>query len=680
MWAWLAIARHDSFGSNAFDLGYVTQTLWNTANGHPFRFTTLEGVPFSPDDIFDPYYLRRPHSLLAFHVEPILLLIAPLFLLWPDPRLLLVIQSATLAAGGLAAAALAQRRLNSPTAARVFGIAFLLSPTIAAAALSDFHTIALGSTLLMTTIFLFAAGNTRLALFAALLTAITREDTAVAVSVLGLYLFVRSVWSRRRSSESVPEGAAAVTQKTDPLDQSRGPGLVLFAGAGAWALVSFGLIIPFFNGTFSILLDGAEAPGSVFWNRYSWMGKDPFDAIGNMATNPGELLSWLGQGDVLEYLLTVGLNGGVVALLAPGALLIAVPAVLQNALSSFEWMRSGGAHYSVLIVPITLLAAVEGCRRTFNFVDRLKVSGKRWLKGTARGVVLASVLGSAFANHLWLGASPLAGGVSWPEPSSRDHLVRQALAQVPPNAAISATSSIYPHLSIREKAYWFPAIQDAEFLAIDVAGSAHPLEPATLNERVHRLLNQRRYRIETVAPGVVVLARHASQRAAELPEEFFEFARESNAESPASGASSISADFGGYVRIIGYRLDLTPTMTIFGPAAELTTYWRAIRPVPSDLEFIFFLTRLPDGAVIGELRNQAVEPLWHPTSEWSPDGTIVMRVTIPRVEGLDGVGVGVFDPQTDQRLRVNAISGNPVWDNDTMLRVIRFDQELGSVR
>ena len=79
MWAWLAIARHESFGSNAFDLGYVTQTLWNTANGDPFRFTTLEGVPFSPDDIFDPYYLRRPHSLLAFHVEPILLLIAPLF-------------------------------------------------------------------------------------------------------------------------------------------------------------------------------------------------------------------------------------------------------------------------------------------------------------------------------------------------------------------------------------------------------------------------------------------------------------------------------------------------------------------------------------------------------------------------------------------------------------------------
>ena len=691
MWAWLAIARHESFGSNAFDLGYITQTLWNTANGDPFRFTTLEGVPFSPDDIFDPYYLRRPHSLLAFHVEPILLLIAPLLLLWPDPRLLLVLQSATLAAGALAAAALAQTRLNNPTAGRVFGLAFLLSPTIAAAALSDFHTVALGSTLLMTTIFLFAAGRTRLALIAAFLTAIAREDTAVAVSLLGLYLLLRSILSRAKSSKSVsaemppdgessPENVARVTHRTDPLDTQRRPGLILFAGAGIWSIFSFGLIIPFFNGTFSILLDDAEAPGSVFWNRYSWLGKDPFDALGNVIANPAELLSWLVQADVLEYLLTIGLNGGIVALMAPGALLIAVPAVLQNALSSFEWMRSGGAHYSVLIVPITILAAVEGTRRVLNLIDRKGSPRRQVVKGLARGVILASLLGSAFANHIWLGASPLAGEFSWPAPTTRDHMVREALEHVPPNAAISTTSSIYPHLSTRAKAYWFPAIQDAEFVVIDVTGSAHPLEPVSLNERVGRLLNYRRYRIETVAPGVVVLARHASQRAAVLPDQFFEFVWATEAELRETDRNSITADFGGYVRIIGYRLELKPSITIFGPSAELTTYWRAIRPVPSDLEFTFFLTRLPDGAVIGEMKNQAVEPLWYPTSNWEQGETIVMRLTIPRIRGLDGIGVGVFDPQTDQRLRVNAISGNPVWDDDTMLRVIRFEQELASLR
>ena len=415
----------------------------------------------------------------------------------------MVLQSVTLAAGALAAAFLAQRRLNSPTAGRVFGLTFLLSPTIAAAALSDFHTVALGSTLLMTTICLFAAGRTKLALIAALLTAITREDTAVAVSMLGLYLLFRSFLSKDNRSQiasedlppdkkSVPKALDRAARIMDPLDRQRRPGLILFAGAGIWALVSFGLIVPFFNGTISILLDNAEAPGSMFWNRYSWLGKDPFDALWNIVTHPGELLRWLVQGDVLEYFLTLVLNGGIVALLAPGALLIALPAILQNALSSFDWMRSGGAHYSVLIVPITILAGIEGCRRIFKLVDRMGSPHQNVIGGIVRGVILASVLGSAFANHLWLGASPLSRGLSWPAPSARDSMIQHALAHVPPDAAISATSSMYPHLSSRAKAYWFPAIQDAEFVVIDVAGSAHPLEPATLNERVLRLLSQRR--------------------------------------------------------------------------------------------------------------------------------------------------------------------------------------------
>src|SRR5262249_24217446 len=104
----LAIARHDAFESNAFDLGYVTQTLWNTAHGPPFVFTPVDGLPLSPEGALDINRLRTPHSLLAFHVEPLLLLIAPVFAVWPDPRFLLVLQSTALAAGAIAIAALAR--------------------------------------------------------------------------------------------------------------------------------------------------------------------------------------------------------------------------------------------------------------------------------------------------------------------------------------------------------------------------------------------------------------------------------------------------------------------------------------------------------------------------------------------------------------------------------------------
>ena len=50
----LAQARHDNLRTNAFDLGYISQTLWNTAHGEPLRLTVLEGATFRPEGL-DPF-------------------------------------------------------------------------------------------------------------------------------------------------------------------------------------------------------------------------------------------------------------------------------------------------------------------------------------------------------------------------------------------------------------------------------------------------------------------------------------------------------------------------------------------------------------------------------------------------------------------------------------------------
>ena len=104
MWAiftgLLAVGRHMNLQTNAFDLGYVSQALWYDAHGEPFRFTTIQGVSALLEGV-DPSRIRHPHWLLAFHVEPALLLLAPLYRLWPDPRLLLWLQAAVVAAGAL---------------------------------------------------------------------------------------------------------------------------------------------------------------------------------------------------------------------------------------------------------------------------------------------------------------------------------------------------------------------------------------------------------------------------------------------------------------------------------------------------------------------------------------------------------------------------------------------------
>src|SRR5205085_11777076 len=116
----LAVARDDNLRTNAFDLGYISQALWNTAHGEPFRLTVLEGATFRPEGL-DPSRIRRPHSYLAFHVEPIDLPLAALYALSPDPRLLLWLQAVVVGLGALPAAWLGARPVGGWPAGVAFG-------------------------------------------------------------------------------------------------------------------------------------------------------------------------------------------------------------------------------------------------------------------------------------------------------------------------------------------------------------------------------------------------------------------------------------------------------------------------------------------------------------------------------------------------------------------------------
>lgn len=669
-WTSLAIERHNAFNSNAFDLGYITQALWYTAHGQPFRFTTLEGIHFSPEVGLDPTQFHRPYSLLAFHVEPLLLAVTPVFAIWPDARLLLAIQGFGLALGALAAGALARRRLGNNLAAAVFGAAYLLSPSIAAAALSDFHAVALGSSLLMLALYALAAGHRRVAIAAALLAAAAREDAAVIIAGLGAYLWLRAALANRlarRSSESdLALSPQTATRQSDPLDTYAREGLGLVVGAGGWSVVAFGLITPFFNGTIHALLNHATGNGSIFWHRYSWLGDSPVFALRNVVVDPRRLAAWFGQRDVIAYLGTLLLSSGGLALLAPEALLAGIPVVLENALSSFDWMRSGGAHYSTMLVPIFVFAGIEGTRRLIQLIGTSTA-----LTRSISILPLVIVLGASAANHLWLGASPLVTPTqTWSTPGPREAAVEAIIATIPPTASISATSAIYPHLAGRARAYWFPAVQDADYVAIDVAASTDPVPPGEILASVSNLLVSGKYGVEASAPGFVLLRRGAADD--RIPAGLADFARATAADLTQETRLS-SIRFSDRLSLDGYRLRQLPTLTVFGPTLELTTFWHVDRPLASDLSFVFYPTRRSDGAIVGTVQDQAAAAIWYPPTSWRPAETVALTVRIERENELQAVGVAAIDPQSQNPLPVTTGPGGVTWNDSTVAQVVRLD-------
>src|SRR6185312_16475747 len=80
----LSIARHDAFFSG-FDLGNMDQTIWQTLHSYFFSLTGQNGIV----------------SRFSIHADIILILLTPLYYIWDNVRLLLIVQSLLLALGSI---------------------------------------------------------------------------------------------------------------------------------------------------------------------------------------------------------------------------------------------------------------------------------------------------------------------------------------------------------------------------------------------------------------------------------------------------------------------------------------------------------------------------------------------------------------------------------------------------
>ena len=132
------ILRYTTFKATAFDLGNMDQAVWNTLHGHPFGFTNQGSNWFG-----------QPIRL-AQHVEPIIFLLALLYVYHADPQILLIFQTLALAAGALPTFLLTRKYIPFfPLLASVMSMAYLAAPALIGMNLYDFHPVALATPLLL---------------------------------------------------------------------------------------------------------------------------------------------------------------------------------------------------------------------------------------------------------------------------------------------------------------------------------------------------------------------------------------------------------------------------------------------------------------------------------------------------------------------------------------------------
>ena len=396
----LSILRDRAFDTGRFDLGNMVQAVWSTAHGHPLRITNLHG-----DQV----------SRLAAHVDPILVLFAPLWWIWPSPAMLLVVQAAAVALGAFPVFWLARKHLGDERAALGFALVYLLLPAVQWLTLNEFHPVALACPLLL---FAFRyLDDDRLVPFAvfAVLAAATKEEIALVVAGFGIWYAV----GRRRPAV--------------------GAGIV--AAGGLWFALAVGVVMPHFN----------HGGASSFYGRYRDVGGTPGGVLRTAVTHPVRLVNKAFDNRSLHYLarLLVPLAG--LFLAAPLVLVAALPELALNLLSSVSTQTSIHFHYTAGLIPPLVVASVLGAGRL------TRGSPRRAVAVAALAIAVALVenyrLGAMFQAHASV--------------SAHDRIAARALRLVPSGAVVSATNTLGAHLSARRRILSFPLVADATWVAVD---------------------------------------------------------------------------------------------------------------------------------------------------------------------------------------------------------------------
>lgn len=630
-----AIARHERLNSSGYDLAIKAQVIWNTLQGRWFD-SSIEVQHYLGD-----------------HVQLVFLLIAPLFALWSDVKVLLLLQAIVLSLGALPLYRTAWRWTADRWLALLFAAAYLLFPLIGFVNRFDFHPLVFTIPLFLLAYDLLESDRPNWASLVILLSLALREDVGFTVFAFGLYV---AVFMKRRAL-----------------------GLI-WAGVGlSWSFVAAFSIIPYFRGAASDTLQ-----------RYAWLGDSPVSILEAILTRPGAVLSQLTHSP-REFLTIVKLllPLGFVALLAPAPLLVTLPALAYNMLSAIPSQSSIYFQYLAPIVPFIFIAAVQGAARVQKWLARDKA---RWVLTTVIG------LGTLLA---WLWDNPFTKTINSPyyEVYGLERIIErapfdQAKALLPPEASVATMMAYAPHLALRPdlKIFYDPTkppsgpygLPEAQYYLLNLTDLRWKVNARIFYDAIQTAIGRLGYEAIYAQDDVVLLQRTDQSnpltgavlgRVIDLyegggkyaptdPEPLSFLARQWVSSQPPQGISPRRVSYAEGINLIGFEM---PVQRQAGQPLCVTLYWQAETAV-TDNYTIFMHLAAPDGYVQAQRDSDPVFG-YYPTDQWQAGELIAdmhcLRLPPGLAPGAYDLLVGIYDPDDGQRLVIQ--EGSDREDNAALL-------------
>lgn len=390
LYAVYSVSRYRQFLPAGYDLGIFDQAVRNYSQFQA-PIVSLKGADF---------------NLLGDHFHPILVLLAPLYWIWDDARVLLLAQAALVALSVVVVRRFAARHFGTRTSLAL-AVAYGLGWPIQGLIDFDFHEVAFAIPLLAVALDALDRRSDRVLALACIGLVLVREDMGLLVVMIGL-----------------------VRLFTHP---PRWRGVALVAAGVVGYEVATKLVLPHFSPTGEF----------VYWS-YDALGPDLPSALATIVRHPvssAELFFTPG----VKTLTMVWLLAPVafVALRSP-LVLVSLPLLAQRFFSSREHLWTPEFHYSAVIWPIVFVAALDGMRRLRDsrFAPAWSGAGVRAWAAAALAVPLVGTCVSfaMFPFHLLL------TGATWElDPHMRDQAA--ILREIPPSTCVYADDRLAVHLT-----------------------------------------------------------------------------------------------------------------------------------------------------------------------------------------------------------------------------------------
>lgn len=502
--------RYNNFDFGKFDLGNMIQMLWYTAHGK-FMYLT---------DYFGGNVPRWSMS----HVDPILVLFLPLYLLFPHPLTIVFAQIflVTVVASFLIYK-IAVLNFKSHTAAFFVALAYLFYPALGYLnAVTGFHGVSAAIPFMLLCFYALEKmhhnqkfSKKYLVLFwvSAIITISGKEQLAIYTALLAVFIFFFRI--------PKPQDIAFLSKKwlktlfSHPLAPHTA---ILFCVSVIWFYLAFFVIIPnnakhriesYTNFTKELRIDTDLTKDVIMENyflaRYEGFGDSYTGVIIGMLTNPEELVRILFSGDKLDNFNKTFTPVSFLPFAAPQILIIAIPDLIINYATTAGGIGTSEItnHRISMIIPIVFLALIFAILTISRVTSVMfeKLVKKQVPENIVVIILSALVLGSSiyttfsFNNPIYLWATQaiekrfsikvqaktnmeLASKpgiqigdrfrLSGIENKDRE-CANKVVENIPNNVSISGPDYLGAHLAQRKTYAIFPALySEADYVIVDV--------------------------------------------------------------------------------------------------------------------------------------------------------------------------------------------------------------------